>query len=180
MVFVAILALVSLFASNFYKTTLSVIEFRADHNLAHDVDDEIEKIRLIHENAAAEVGWREIHVRSKPDFPLTCTLGLADLANALNITGRSVGVTYRGAQSQIADGYAFQMNDLTVYGVAPNGNVQSIAFDQYSDDPPDVDSIGRLKSLAQKLQLDLVYWCRCARVTPVDPLFDSLLANDTT
>jgi hypothetical protein len=149
-----------------------------DH--ARDVDEEIEKIRLIHENASAEVGWRKIHVRSKPDLPIVCTLGLADLADTLNVPDESVGVTYRGAQSQIADGYAFRTNDLTLYGVAPNGNVQTIAFDQYSDVSPTSDAICRLKSLAQNLDLDLVYWCRCARAGPDDPLFDSLLANDAT
>lgn len=147
-----------------------------DH--AADVDDEIEKIRLIHENASADVGWREIHVRTKPELPIVCTLALADLASALNIAGDSVGVTYSGAQSQIAHGYAFRTNDLTVYGVVADGDVQTIAFEQYSDVSPTSDSIGRLKSLAQNLNLDLVYWCRCARVGPDDPLFESLLAND--
>jgi hypothetical protein len=150
------------------------------NDLAKEVDDEIEKIRLIHENSSADVGWREIHVRSKPELPLTCSLELGDLTNALHVTNQSIGVTYRGAQSQIADGYAFTTNGLTVYGVAPNCEVQTIAFDQYSDTSADSDAIAWIKSLSKDLNLDLVYWCRCARVSPDDPLFDSLLENDAT
>lgn len=147
------------------------------NELAQDVDDEIEKIRLIHENAAAKVGWRKIHVRTKPELPLACDLGLADLANALDVNVKSSGLAYRGASSPIADGYAFHSNGLTVYGVAPNSKVQAIAFGEYSDQSPDAESIGRLRSLANELNLDLVSWCRCARVRPNDPLFDSLLAS---
>lgn len=148
------------------------------HDLAHDVDEEIEKIRLIHENAAAEVGWREIHVRSKPELPLTSEFGLADLVRALNVSANSLGVKYPSAHSPIADGFAFQVNGLTVYGVAPNDKVQCIAFDQYSETSPDDDSIARLESLAHELNLDLVYWCRCVRVSPDDSLFVALLTND--
>lgn len=148
------------------------------NDLAHEVDNEIEKIRLIHENAAADVGWREIHVRSKPEIPLTCTIELADLVGAFNVSDKSTGVAYRGSQSPIAGGYAFRTNALTVYGVAPNGNVQTIAFDQSSGDSPGSDSIGRLNSFALNSNLDLVNWCRCIRVSPGDPLFNSVLAND--
>lgn len=150
------------------------------NELAHEVDEEIRKIRLIHENSADEAGWREIHVRSKPEIPLVCNLGLTDLASALNMSAEPRGVAYLGASSQIADGYAFQANDFTVYGVTLNGNTRTIAFDQYSEKGPSAELIGRLKSLSHELDLDLVYWCRCARVGPDDPLFDSLLTNDAT
>ena len=148
-------------------------------DLAKEVDDEIEKIRLIHENSSTDVGWREIHVRSKPELPIACALGLGDFCNAMHLPNPPHGVTYHGAQSQIADGYAFTTNGLTVYGVAQRSEVQTIAFDQYSDTSADAKTVAWLKSLARELNLDLVYWCRCARVSPDDPLFDSLLANIT-
>ena len=144
------------------------------------VDNEIKQIRLIHENESAEVGWRKIHVRSNPEFPIACDLKLADLANTLNANKSPIGLSYRGAQSQIADGYVFHVDGITVYGVAPNGHVQTIAFDQYSDDSPGPNSIGRLKSIAQNLEFDLVYWCRCIRATPDDPVFETLFINGAT
>lgn len=149
------------------------------NSLARDVDDEIEKIRAIHENAAAKVGWREIHVRTKPEAPLDCQVTLSDLAVALNATAASVGVTYHGAQSPIIDGYAFRLNGLTVYGVAPENRVQVNAIDRYSQSLPESGSIARLQLLAKDLDLDLVYWCRCARIRPGDSLFVSLLAKET-
>ena len=147
-------------------------------DLSRDVDDEIEQIRRIHENAAAEVGWREIHVRSKIEFPIACALGLADLVDALACA--PIGLTYRGAASQIVDGFAFRADGLTIYGVAPNGNVQTIAFDQYSDVSPTSQTIELTRSLAQNSGLDLVYWCRCVRVSPDDPLFGKLLSEIAT
>ena len=149
-------------------------------NLCNIVDHEITQIRRIHENASAEVGWREIHVRSNPEFPIACALELNDLATALNASNPPVGVAYRGAQSQITDGYVIHIEGLTVYGVAPNNQVQTIAFDQYSDVSPDPNSIDRLKSIAQKLELDLVYWCRCIRAAPDDPVFETLFTNIAT
>ncbi|HLG15955.1 MAG TPA: hypothetical protein VJH03_15835 [Blastocatellia bacterium] len=146
--------------------------------LAREVDGEIAKIRLIHENAAAGVGWNEIHVRTKPEAPLVCNLTFADLARALNVSAELNGVTYHGASSRIGDGYSLTTKDgLTLYGVAPNGNVKVIAFGHYSRLSPNAGSIDRLKSLAKDLDLDLVYWCRCARIAPDDPLFDSLLSD---
>ena len=149
-------------------------------DFSRDVDDEIVHIRKIHENASAKVGWREIHVRSKIEFPIACSLGLADLANALTVSSAPTGLAYHGAASGIADGFSFRADGLTIYGVAPNGNVQTIAFDQYSDVSPASQSIELVKSLAQNLGLDLVYWCRCLRVSPYDPLFHKLLSEIAT
>ena len=58
------------------------VEF-VSSKLVEIVDNEIKEIRRIHENASAEVGWREVHVRSNPEFPIACTLKLADLALSL-------------------------------------------------------------------------------------------------
>jgi hypothetical protein len=149
--------------------------------LANVVDEEIARIRRIHETAAAEVGWREIHVRSRPERPLLCTITFAELSECLNVPTRH-GVTYQGAQTQVADGYSLTTADgMSVYGVAPNGNIQVIALAQYSESSPNVESvesIARLRTLARDFNLDLVYWCRCARVSPDHPLFESLLSNN--
>ncbi len=151
------------------------------HEFAREVDEEIAKIRLIHENAAAEVGWREIHVRTKPEEPLVCNLALSDLANVLETSSESVGVTYHGAQSRIADGYSFTTSDaLTVYGVAPSSKVQVIAIGRCPVSSGNVGSIAGLRSMAHSFRLDLVDWCRCARIAPDSPLFDSLLSNEAT
>jgi len=149
------------------------------NELAADVDAEIAKIRIIHDTAAAQVGWRKLHVRSRPELPIICDLALAELAIALKVSPQSSGVTYDGAISRIRDGCSFTMDvGLSVFGVAPNGKVQVIGIAQYCNSSPAPESLDRLAKLANKLNLDLVYWCRCARVRPDDPLFVQLLRND--
>lgn len=140
------------------------------HDLADTADAEIEQIRKIHETAFAEVGWREIHVRSRLESPVVGNLTLAELAALLKIPAESSGVTYHGVQFQISDGYSFKSDDgLTVYGVTPNGNVQVVGLPPFGDSRPTPESINQLKTLARELNLDLVNWCRCIRVGPDIP-----------
>jgi hypothetical protein len=151
------------------------LEF-VSRELAGEADEEIAKIRLIHENASVEgVGWKEIHIRTKPEIPIARNLTLAGLAKALNVLPEPGGVTYHGAQARITDGYSLRIGGLILYGVAPGGVVQVIALSEAAQGAAVVD---RLKALAQDLNLDLVNWCRCVRVGVDDPLFVSLLTND--
>jgi len=145
-------------------------------SLRAEVDEEIASICLIHQARQLTAGWRKIHVRTKPEPPLACDLALDDLAHSLNSLSQLKGLTYRGASRRIIDGYSMTIPDaLTIYGAAPNGKVQVIALGQYSTCSPSAESLNRLKALARDLELDLVHWCRCARVAPDDPLFDALL-----
>jgi hypothetical protein len=148
------------------------------HQFADKVDKEIAKIQSIHEHAAEGVGWRSIHIRTKPEIPILGNITLTHLAKMLKVSAKSTGITYDGSQSPIADGYSFKLNDdFAVYGVAPNGKVRAIAFGQNSNVSPDRESIDAIAQLARKLNLDLVHWCRCLRVAPDDPEFVSLLSN---
>jgi len=145
--------------------------------LADTVDEELEKIRLIHEHEAEEVGWRKIHVRTKPEVPLNCKLDLAELEHSLQASASAKGVAYRDENAQIANGFAIVTQGLSVYGMLLNNHVHTLAIHQFSEGTPTSDSILRLKRLALDLKLDLVHWCRCARVAPDDPLFALLLLN---
>jgi hypothetical protein len=140
--------------------------------LAPAVDDEIAKIRLIHENCAASVGWREIHVRAEPVTPIVCDLSLPDLATALGVEPNPIGITYYGAPSRIADGYAFtSLEGVTIYGVAPSAKVRVIAFAQFPDQADNSLWRQRLQSLVRDISLHWVHWCRCIRAATDDPLF---------
>jgi hypothetical protein len=148
------------------------------HQLADRVDKEIAKIQRIHEHATEGVGWREIHLRSKPEIPIVSNIALTHLATSLKVAVKSAGIAYDGARSPIADGYSFALNDdFSVYGVAPHSKVQVIAIGQDSNISANDESIARLQQLARQLNLDLVHWCRCLRVSPDDPLFGSLLSD---
>ena len=148
------------------------------HQLADKVDKEIAKIQLIHQNATVGVGWREIHIRSKPEIPIVGNISLTHLANILQVNTKSTGITYYGSHSQIADGYSLQLNDdFYIYGLAPKAKIQVIAIGQDSNISPSDESIERLGQLARKFNLDLVHWCRCLRVNPDEPAFHSLLSK---
>jgi hypothetical protein len=148
------------------------------HQLADKVDKEIAKIQYIHQNATAGSGWREMHIRKKPELPIASNIALTYLASILKVATKSSGVTYDGAQSPINDGYSLSLNDdFSVYGVAAKGKVQVIAIGQDANIPPNQESIDLLQQLARKFNLNLVHWCRCIRVNPEDPLFQSLLSK---
>jgi hypothetical protein len=148
------------------------------NQLADKVDKEIAKIRLIHENATEGIGWREMHIRKKPEIPIASNIALPHLASLLKVSTKSKGITYHGSRSPIADGYSLTLNDdFSVYGIAPNNKVQVIAIGQDSNIPPNTESIELLQQLARKFNLDLVHWCRCLRVSPDDPAFRSLLSQ---
>jgi hypothetical protein len=145
---------------------------------ADKVDKEIVKIQRIHETATAGVGWREMHIRTKPEIPIASNIALTYLASILKVSTKSRGITYHGSQSPINNGYSFTLNDdFSVYGVAPNGKVQVIAIGQDANISPNQESIDLLQHLARKFNLDLVHWCRCLRVNPDDPSFRSLLSK---
>ena len=148
------------------------------NQLSEKVDKEIAKIQRIHENATDGVGWREMHIRKKPEIPIASNIALTYLASLLKVSAKSAGITYDGSQSPINEGYSFTLNDdFSVYGIAPKGKVQVIAIGQDSNISPNARSIDLLQQLARKFNLDLVHWCRCIRVNPDDPLFHSLLAK---
>jgi hypothetical protein len=148
------------------------------NQLADKVDKEISKIQYIHEHATAGVGWREMHIRKKPEIPIDSNIALTYLVNMLKVSAKPTGITYDGARSPITDGYSLSLNDdFSVYGLAPKGKVQVIAIGQDANIPPNQESIDLLQQLARKFNLDLVHWCRCIRVAPEDPLFRSLLSK---
>ena len=148
------------------------------NQVADKVDKEIAKIKYIHEHAADGVGWREMHLRKKPELPIASNMALTYLASMLKVTTKSPGITYDGAQSPISDGYSLILNDdFAVYGLAPKGKVQVIAIGQDANIAPNAGSIDLLQQLARKFNLDLVHWCRCLRINSDDPSFRSLLSK---
>ena len=148
------------------------------NQFAAKIDKEIAKIQSIREHAADGVGWREMHLRKKPEISIASNIALTYLANLLQSAPKSPGITYDGAQSPIADGYSLTLNDdFAVYGLAPKGKIQVIAIGQDANIAPTERSIDLLQQLARKFNLDLVHWCRCIRISPDDPSFRSLLSK---
>jgi hypothetical protein len=145
---------------------------------ADECDAEIAAIRRIHEQARAKVGWREIHVRRRPDPPICSALSLDDLSRAFGSVAVG-GATYRGAGVPVASGYSFQgIDGLQCYGVADAGRVTVLGIGQDTVMPAPIRSADVLVEIARQFDLDLVHWCRCVRASWDDPLFRQLLVGD--
>jgi hypothetical protein len=144
-----------------------------------EADAEIEAIRRIHEQASAEVGSREIHVRRRPDPPIAGALTLRDVSRAFGAEIAFGGVSYHGAGARIESGYSFTAPDgLRCYGLAQGGRVTVFGIAQQAVDSPPSRSVDCLAEIAREFNLNLVHWCRCVRASWTDPLFRQLLIEN--
>jgi hypothetical protein len=149
-----------------------------DQQFAAVADEEIRSILRIHDEAKADVGWREIHVRQNPDPPITSTVELSDIVRMLGANEPLASVSYFGSKTTIIDGFSIVLSaGPTLYGLAPRGRVQVLALGQEHVGKYDAVSISLLAAVAQKYQLHLVQWCRCCRVNWDQPLFADLLSG---
>jgi hypothetical protein len=150
----------------------------ASREWVSESDAEIEAIRRIHEQARAEIGWREIHVRSRPDPPITARLTLKDVNRAF-ADGLAVrGVSYCGARYRIVSGFSFKTDDgLQCYGVEETCLVKVLGVVQNAGLRPPARSADSLAQIAREFDLDLIFWCRCVRLSWDDPLFRQLLVG---
>jgi len=141
-------------------------------------DEEIRSIRKIHEEASAEVGWREIHVRKGPEPPITRPIALSEVIRQLGVGTQIASVSYCGAQTKITDGFSLVLPaGPKLYGLAPGGLVSVLALAHEFVGKYDTQSIESLARLAKGFDLDLVQWCRCVRVSSDKQLFADLLAG---
>jgi hypothetical protein len=137
---------------------------------AAEADSEIASIRAIHEQDRTGSGWRRIHVRKRPDPPIASDLTLADIDRAFGgVTFR--GVAYHGAGTRIASGFSFDAGGFRCYGIEEGGKVTVLGIAEVAGGA----SAEGLARLAREVDLDLVHWCRCARVGWDEPLFAELL-----
>jgi hypothetical protein len=143
---------------------------------ATDADAEIASVRRIHEQERVDVGWREIHVRSRPDPPIAGSLTLEHVERAFGGSVTYRGVSYRGASSPIVSGYSFRAADgLECYGLAEDGRVRVLGVVQNVPEPPPIDSADALIEIAREFDLDLVHWCQCRRASWDNPQFRHML-----
>jgi hypothetical protein len=143
---------------------------------AAETDEEIEAIRRIHERERAEVGWRNLHVRRRPDPPIRGALTLKDVDRAFGGGIKFQGITYRGARSPIVSGYSFRAADgLHCYGTEEGGRVTVLGFVEETPASPPVGSADAVAEIARAFDLELVQWCRCQRASWATPLFRQML-----
>ncbi|WP_425616184.1 hypothetical protein NA78x_006123 [Anatilimnocola sp. NA78] len=145
---------------------------------AEQVSQELAVIQTIHEQESTGAGWRKVHVRRQPETPIEGFLSLRELLAAFSVDTPE-GLTFHGAESRVEAGFAFTASDgQACYGLAPGGMVSVLGIAQTSLPAPPQQSITKLAEIAQKFDLELVQWCRCARATADQPLFRQLLTEN--
>ena len=138
---------------------------------------EIAAIRRIHDEQRVTHGWRALHVRRRPDPPISGVLTLAELGRALGGAAPR-GVCYARTGPRIASGYSFVAGDgLRCYGTHTGGRVTVLAVGQAANVDLGV-SVDALTRVAVDLNLELVRWCRCERATPGEPSFRQMLTGE--
>jgi hypothetical protein len=151
------------------------------HELASEVDNEIQSIRQIHLLHSAKIGWRKIHVRSRPVTPVTGRVTLRDAARVFGLASGFFGVTYSQSAVQINSGYSFTALDgQQFYGLTADGAVTVFAVARESLPVAPLRSIEFVEALAREFNLDLVRWCGCERVGASDPRFREILEENAS
>ena len=77
--------------------------------------------------SAASVGWKEIHVRKRPDPPIAATLRREDINKVFG------DVTFHRVcfgRSQITSGFSFRAGDLHCYGIEEDGSISVLGIAQ--------------------------------------------------
>ncbi|MCE9548027.1 MAG: hypothetical protein K8T25_21345 [Planctomycetia bacterium] len=153
------------------------VEF-VSNSFQDEIEEEIASIRRVHQDEWANPGWRNMHVRTRPTRPIVSRLTLSGLAKSNNVA-RVREVSYRDAESPIADGYSFSVCDgLFLYGTAPGDVIEVLAVAPMAKEPPSRDVVERLAQVAQDFDLCLVNWCRCVRAQPSEQWFGAILAGE--
>ena len=141
----------------------------------HEIASGLEAIRRIRDHEAVGVGWRKIDVRKTPETPIAALLSPNDVALALGIDGKDIGVTCRGARTRIEAAFAFVAADgLVVYGLESGGRVTVLGLVRQTTTMPE-GAVIALRGLAEKHGFHLVDWCRCSAAAASAPLFRQLL-----
>src|SRR5262249_48778611 len=104
-------------------------------------------------------GVKQLHIRKRLTSPLVeCNLTLAGLERALTGAERLEGLAYQKVAGLIADGFAFDIGGMAVYGLISEGLVTSCGLLRLPEPPP-----APVLDLCREHGLVLVDWC-AARV----------------
>jgi hypothetical protein len=125
------------------------------------VDEQLGHIRRILDSRTGP-GFKEIHVRSELTSPLIdCHVARAVLERAFPDARAFDGIAFNDAAGVVANGFAIDTGDVTVYGVVDDGLVTTLALQRPKGGLP-----GAIAALSKEHGLLLVDWCSAKIVDP--------------
>ncbi|MDB5322508.1 MAG: hypothetical protein JWN40_4139 [Phycisphaerales bacterium] len=134
------------------------------------IASELDLIRLIYDQEREASGFRRVHLRQLIPAPLADRqLRLEDLRHALGPHATWLaGFAYRGVAGIANASFAVRViSSIELYGVAPNGIVETLCFANTSTNNlplPDVEILARLAATHDLLLAD---WCAAAVIPPL-------------
>jgi hypothetical protein len=144
------------------------IEFIATSQMAA-IEQEMESIREIHQNARREVGFTHIHVRNRILQPLEgCNPTIREILRAIPRSVALDGFGYFRSAGLVIDGFAIRFfSSLTLYGTHRNGRIDYLCLAHGAPNNAGAQDFEKLAAVAAKHDLLLVDWCRGAVIPPV-------------
>lgn len=142
-----------------------------------DIDRELAAIRAIYANEAAEIGFRNIHVRSMIGSPFAGPVPFEDLARFCRGCRRGE-LGYHPAGHRVTDGFAFFSGEsLVLFGVAGDDLVSTLCLHLMGGGNSDHEPVAALGEFAAAHDLYLVDWCRCVKAAPGEDAFAEIFAR---
>jgi hypothetical protein len=132
--------------------------------------EEIAGVQFIyHEKSHISGGYRafrEIHIRKLVDHPLPKPLAWTGLLSAAGIRSSAVfGLGLRDGQGMVRDGFAFQIGQLTIFGIRRGENVEILCFTLTRAPGLGEDDAKRIATYLDKNGVVMVHWPSATIIT---------------
>ncbi len=138
------------------------------NSYSEDIDEMLEGIQQIHSEHRVEVGWNEIYVRRKIEFPFDkADIKIAVMFDAFSDNQLYSGVSYTNSQGEIENGFAFKTKGgITFYGRTAKSKLRELCV--YEIVPTDAieRDIDSLEKFCIENNLSIVDWCRVFHALP--------------
>jgi hypothetical protein len=135
------------------------------------VEREFVRIRKVRTLGDPERGWPQIRVRREPRWPITGHFTLDMLQQRMGIETEPRPLAYAGVPLRIEQGFAWTLPGWTLYGIVPEGRIQTLGLSLDPGHRPHPETAERLADLARGWTLDGVDWLACSRIAGASPEF---------
>jgi hypothetical protein len=139
--------------------------------LADVVASELAAVRRVYDEHAVTgadggvIGFRDVHVRSRPEAPLIPALPRATILLALPAHHTFAGVGFANGVGIAVDSFAFRCGPISFYGLGAGETITVLGLQiGRARSTAANDAAAGLEGIMRTFTLTLVDWCRCTVV----------------